>query len=266
MALFLALATLPMLRGPAAAQISNPQLSTAPQLSTPPQPATPQSNFSAAQRAEIVALVRDALKTDPTILRDAVGALRADDGRMQEAAARAAINASGPHLTNESGDPIAGNPAGDVTVVEFYDVRCPYCRHMIPVIDQLLASDKGIRMVFKDLPILGPGSVLGSRALLAAQRQDGYMKLQSAIMRGPSDVTEETLKSQALAVGLDWPRLRRDMDDPAIQTRIDLNLALAKAISVEGTPAMIIGGKLLPGAMDLAGMQAAIQQARKEKG
>ncbi len=247
MALFLALATLPMLRGPAAAQISNPQLSTAPQLSTPPQPATPQSNFSAAQRAEI-------------------GALRADDGRMQEAAARAAINASGPHLTNESGDPIAGNPAGDVTVVEFYDVRCPYCRHMIPVIDQLLASDKGIRMVFKDLPILGPGSVLGSRALLAAQRQDGYMKLQSAIMRGPSDVTEETLKSQALAVGLDWPRLRRDMDDPAIQTRIDLNLALAKAISVEGTPAMIIGGKLLPGAMDLAGMQAAIQQARKEKG
>ncbi len=249
MAYLIGFALLPPLSGAAMAQIS-----------------TPQAAFSPAQRAEIVAILRDALKADPSILRDAVGALRADDSRLQEAAARAAISASGPHLTGESGDPIAGNPAGDVTVVEFYDLRCPYCRHMIPVIDALLAADKGVRLVLKDLPILGPSSVLGTRAVLAAQRQNGYMKLQSAIMRGPSDITEETLKTQAQAAGLDWPRLRHDMDDPAIQTRIDTNLALAKAINVEGTPAMIIGGKLIPGAMDLPALQAAIGEARKEKG
>ncbi len=212
---------------------------------------------------EIIGIVRDALKTDPSILRDAVTALRADDGRQQEAAARTAIIASASRLTSNPGDPIAGNPAGDVTLVEFYDVRCPYCRHMLPVIDQLLASDKGVRLVFKDLPILGPGSVLGTRALLAAQSQGAYMKLQAAIMTGPPDVTEDSLKAQALAVGLDWAKLRRDMDDPGIQKRIDENLALAKTIDVEGTPAIVIGTRLMPGAMDLPALQAVIREARK---
>jgi protein-disulfide isomerase len=192
-----------------------------------------------------------------------VVALQADDGRQHDAAARAAITAAGPHLTQNAADPVAGNPAGDVTVVEFYDVRCPYCRHMLPVLDKLLASDKGVRLVLKDIPILGPGSVLGSRALLAAQRQGGYMKLQAAVMGGPADVTETSLKAAATATGLDWTKLRHDMDDPAIQAQIDDNLALAKALAVEGTPAIVVGQKLIPGAMDLAALQAVVSEARK---
>ncbi len=226
------------------------------------QMSTPTASFSPAQRKEIIGIIREALKADPTILRDAVTALRADDGRAQDEAARAAIIAAGPHLTQNPADPIAGNPAGDVTLVEFYDVRCPYCRHMLPAIESLLSSDKGVRLIYKDIPILGPGSVLGSRALLAAQRQGGYAKMQSAVMTGPADVTEDSLKAAAGASGLDWGRLRHDMDDPAIQAQIDSNLALAKAISVEGTPAFVLGERLIPGSMDLAGLQAVVKAAR----
>ena len=222
----------------------------------------PVAAFTPAQRTEIVAILRDALTRDPSILRDAVASLRAEDARTQEASARMAIGSARGPLLGASGDPVAGNPAGDVTVVEFYDLRCPYCRRMQPVLDQLLTQDHGVRLVLKDLPILGPGSVLGARAVLAAQRQGGYQKLQEAVLRGPADITEATLQEQARAVGLDWPRLQADMADASIQARIDANLSLARALSIDGTPAMIIGDHLIPGAISLADLQAAVGQAR----
>jgi protein-disulfide isomerase len=223
----------------------------------------PPAPFDAVQRAAIVEIVRNALKTDPTILRDAIAALQADDTRVQEAAARIAVATSRPALTQQPTDPQTGNPSGDVTMVEFYDVRCPYCRTMLPTMSQLLARDHGIRLVLKDLPILGPGSVLGARALLAAQRQGLYLQYQVAIMQGPPDVTETTLRTQAQSVGLDWARLQHDMADPAIQQRLDANLALAQALHIEGTPAIVLGDRVLPGAMQLADLQQAVAGARR---
>ena len=219
-------------------------------------------SFSPGQRAEIIEIVREALKTDPSILRDAVAALQADEATQKDAAASAAIAQAGPVLTHAPGDPVAGNPNGDVTVVEFYDLRCPYCRRMEPVMTELLRRDRKIRLVFKDIPILGPGSVLGARAVLAAQKQGGYQKLHDLIMAGPSTITEDSLKADAVRAGLDWARLRRDMDDPAIQRRIDDNLDLAHALGIEGTPAYVIGAKLIPGAAELADLQDAVKAAR----
>ncbi len=112
--------------------------------------------------------MRDALKHDPSILRDAVTALQADDGARQAAESQAVLAAHRDALVTPA-DPVAGNPHGDVTIVEFFDTRCPYCRRMEPVMEQFLAQDHGVKLVYKDLPILGPASVLGSKALLAAQ-------------------------------------------------------------------------------------------------
>ena len=131
------------------------------------------------------------------------------------------------------------------------------------VFDQLIAADHGVRLVLKDLPILGPASVLGSKALLAAQRQGGYLKLQAAMMSGPPDITEATLRTQAGATGLDWARLQRDMADPEIQHRIDANLALARTLSVDGTPAIVVGDRVLPGAVDLAQLRSVVAEARQ---
>jgi protein-disulfide isomerase len=219
--------------------------------------------FTAPQRTEIVEIMRAALKADPSILRDAITALQEEDGAKQQAAARAAIGSLGEALTRTPGDPVDGNPQGDVTVVEFFDLRCPYCRRMTPVMAELLKRDRNIRLVFKDIPILGPPSVLGARALLAAQKQGGYLRLKEALMSGPSDITEATLQTAAGRVGLDWGRLQKDMADPSVEARIDANLRLARKLDIQGTPAYVIGDRVLPGALQLADLQAAVAEARK---
>ena len=146
------------------------------------------AEFTSSQRAEIVAIVRDALKQDPSILRDAVVALQADEGERTQAAARAAIAHHQAQLITPA-DPVAGDPHGDVTIVEFFDTRCPYCRRLEPVMDSFLAKDRKVRLVYKDLPILGPASVLGTKALFAAQKQDAYGKMREAVMKLPPDTT-----------------------------------------------------------------------------
>ena len=222
------------------------------------------AEFTAAQRAEIVQIMRDALKQDPSILRDAENALQADDTDRQQSASRTAIAAAHNKL-NDQADPVAGNPDGNVTIVEFFDTRCPYCRKLEPVMADLLAHDHNVRLVYKDLPILGPASVLGSTALLAAQKQGGYEKLRAAIMSAPPDTTRAMIKTDAEQLGLDWSKLEHDMEDPAITARIKTNLALAREIGIEGTPALVVGGELIPGAVDLADLQQAVTSARDAK-
>lgn len=222
----------------------------------------PTPAFTPAQRGEIVTIMRDALRTDPTLLRDAIAAMQRQETQHEEEAARTAIALLGTALTQESGDPVAGNPHGDVTLVEFYDVRCPYCRRMLPVLAELLKREPGLRVVYKDLPILGPPSVLGARALLAAQKQDGYFRLHDVLMAGPPEVDMARLQAAAAGVGLDWDRLQRDMAAPDVQARIAANLALGQKLHIEGTPAYIIGGKMIAGAVDLAELQGAVTEAR----
>lgn len=220
--------------------------------------------FNSAQRAEIVAIMRDALKRDPSILRDAVASLEADNAEREKTASQNAILAAKDDLITPA-DPVAGNPHGNVTIVEFFDVRCPYCRKLEPDMSQFLASDHDVRLVYKDLPILGPASVLGTKALLAARNQGAYLKLRDALMRMPPDITRAAIEAQARQLGLDTSRLMRDMDDPAIQRQIDANLHLAQRLNIEGTPAMIVGHDMLAGAVDTAELQQAVAHARAAK-
>lgn len=219
------------------------------------------AEFTAAQRAEIVTVLRDALRKDPSILRDAIEAMRADESRQQAESARAAIAATRGELTNPA-DYVAGNPRGDVTVVEFFDIRCGYCRKLQPAMAELLRSDPNVRLVLKDLPILGPASVLGAKALLAAQIQGGYGKLRDVLMTQGAPPTRDSIRSDAQRLGLDADRLLKDMDSPAVAARIDANLALAARLGIQGTPAMVIGDVLIPGAVEVADLQQSVQQAR----
>ncbi|HVZ07273.1 DsbA family protein [Rhodopila sp.] len=218
--------------------------------------------FTPKQRAEIIAIVRDALKQDPSILRDAVTALQADEAAKTQASTQAAIGRLQDKLVSAD-DPVAGNPKGDVTIVEFFDTRCPYCRRIEPVMEAFLRQDRNVRLVYKDLPILGPASVLGSKALLAAQKQDGYEKLRERVMTLPPDTTMAQIQSAAEQAGLDWPKLSRDMEDPSVKARIDHNLALARALEIQGTPALVVGKQLIPGAVDLNDLKEAVAAARK---
>ena len=218
--------------------------------------------FTPEQRQQIIQIVRDALKTDPSILRDAVVALRADAQAHDAADSKARIAASAHALIAAPGDPVAGNPKGDVTLVEFYDPRCPYCRRMLPAIESLIHKDPGLRVVYKDIPVLGPASVMEARAIVAAQRQGGYEKMQSALMRNPAQPSDAMIRDTAKSLGLDPARLAADMNSAAVTKQIDANLALARDLKVEGTPVWIVGDDFIPGAVDQGALEEAIGEAR----
>ena len=226
-------------------------------------PATAQP-FTPGQREEVVRILREALIRDPSILREAITALQEDETKRADQAAQSAIAGLRNDLVRTPGDPVGGNPAGDVTVVEFYDIRCPYCRRMVPVIAELLRRDPGVRVVYKDMPVLGPASMLGARALLAAQKQGGYLKLHALLMTGTPTIDRDALRTAAGRAGLDWPRLERDMEAQDVTLRINNNLGVAQKLRIEGTPAYVIGGTLLPGAVDLASLEDAVALARKK--
>lgn len=218
--------------------------------------------LSAEQRAEVVRILREVLVRDPSILREALAALEQAEERSRAEARRAAIRAEAAALFADPADPVRGNPAGDVTIVEFFDVRCAFCRRLHPELEALIAADSGVRVVMKDLPILGAASVFAARALLAAQRQGGYVRLQDALLRLRGEPTEAAIQAEARRLGLDWPRLRRDMEDPAITRRLEANIELARRLGIEGTPALVIGETLIPGAVDRTALARAVAEAR----
>ena len=222
--------------------------------------------FSPEQRAEIVEILRRALREDPSILREAFEAAQEAEERDRNSGQREAILANRDAIFSDPADASKGNPRGDVVIAEFFDLRCPYCKRLHADMDAFLRRDRNVRVVLKDIPILGPASVTASRALLAAQRQGKYVEFYDALMRLRGELNDTSLRAEAERVGLDVARLRRDMDDPAIQARIDANLALARRLRIEGTPALIIGETLVPGAIDqreLERLVAAQRQAQR---
>ena len=219
-------------------------------------------SFTPAQRAEIVAVVRDALKTDPSILRDAVVALQASEQARQQAEQKAALSDKRSALVADPADQVAGNKAGDVTLVEFYDPRCPYCRRMLPAISSMLKKDGKLRWVYKDIPVLGPASVMEVRAILAAGRQGAYERMQAALMTNPAQPSAAMIAETARGLGLDPNKLAADMNSPAISRQIESNMSLARALHVDGTPVFVIGGTVIPGAVDQPTLESAIASAR----
>jgi protein-disulfide isomerase len=220
------------------------------------------SALTPAQRAEVIALIRQELVQDPSILRDAIASLQAEDQASQAQAQGSAIEAAQTALTGNPADPAIGNPHGRISVVEFYDTRCPYCREMRPELTALAQQDPNVRVVFKDIPILGPNSVIEARALLAAQRQGGYAAMQAALMASSTPPTDDNLRHMAKGLGLDPDRMLRDMNDPAIAARLAVNTALAQSLGINGTPAIVIGNQLVPGAISLDELRKLVDQAR----
>jgi protein-disulfide isomerase len=168
-------------------------------------------------------------------------------------------------ILNDPAAPVGGNPAGDVTLVEFFDYNCPYCRRVAPIVTELEEADPDLRIVYKEYPILGPGSQFAARAALAARKQGKYIPFHNALMQATEQVTDATVMKVAREVGLDTEQLRADMQDPAIQEAIGRNLQLASALGITGTPSFIIGEEVVPGAVDLRTLQSLIARARREK-
>ncbi len=221
------------------------------------------ASFTPAQRSEIVAILRNALRTDPTILGDAITALRASEQQKQQAEATGALQTNRQALSGQPGDAILGDATGDVTVVEFYDPRCPYCRKVLPDLQALLDSDHRVRLVEKLIPILGPNSVLDAQAIQAASLQGRYGAMQRALMTDSGAPGPERIRTLAASAGLDVPRLLRDMGSPAVTGVLNRNVQLAQELHLTGTPTFVIGDQEIPGAVDLPDLRQAVAAERR---
>jgi protein-disulfide isomerase len=161
---------------------------------------------------------------------------------------------------HDAESPVGGNPDGDVTLVEFYDYNCPYCRQMSGVIAQAETADPRLRLVYKEWPILG--SVFPAKAALAADRQGKFVPFHRALYQLRGQVDEAKTLATAASLGLDIERLKSDIQDPAIDTMLKRNLALARVLKIDGTPGFIIGNQAITGPIELNKLQAVIRDTR----
>jgi len=220
--------------------------------------------LSASQKLEIEKLVHKYILEHPEVIIETIDRMQAREELAKKERAKHTLAASKDMLLNNPDDPIGGNPEGDVTVVEFFDYRCGYCKRVFPSVMKIINDDKNVRYVYKEFPILGPESVVASKAALAAWRLDKtkYHDFHSAMMGGKGSLTKEKVFKMAGDAGLNIVALASEMESPEVERTLRNNYELAKSLNINGTPAFVIGNELIPGAVDLGTLKRLITEAR----
>ena len=230
----------------------------------PFRPSAAAEPFDAEQKKAIEILLHDYLLAHPEILEEAIRALQAK--RTAEAAAQREKKLAALHkeVEDDPATPVAGDLNGDVTLIQFFDYQCGYCKSVLPALQQLMQEDRRIRFVMKEVPLLGPASVHAARAGLAAWKiaPEKYLGFHMALMGLKTAITDDSVMELARRNGLDPKRLRDAMADPTIDAAIQRNHALAESLEITGTPAFIVGKTFVPGAVDLAALRKLIAEAR----
>jgi len=220
----------------------------------------------APPQAAIDQQISQYLKAHPEDVVAAIKQAQANAEKQQQAEEQQALELKQDQIFNNPADPVAGNAQGDVTVVEFFDYRCPYCKRVTDAMAELLKSDPNVRLVYKDFPILGPESVVAAKIALAAQRQGKYEAVHTAFMAHKGAFEEAALLELAASVVADTTKLAADMEDPAIQGQLQANDSLAAALGITGTPGFLFGKQLVPGAVSLDDMKKLVSAARAQAG
>jgi protein-disulfide isomerase len=187
------------------------------------------------------------------------------------APALAATTGGGDEVLSESAVlrdpeiPVAGNAEGDVTIVEYFDYNCPYCRKLEPELRQVVQDDGKVKLVYKDWPVLGPVSIAAARMALATKYQDKYVAAHDALMSSASRLTEPRIRELLAGAGIDVDRAAKDLEAnaKAIDAILARNNDQATAFGFRGTPSFIIGKFRVPGALTMAQFDQAIADARK---
>ena len=210
--------------------------------------ATGNATLSPAVRAEFEALIKDYLLRNPEVMVDVQTALETKMEKIQSEKSAVALKDNASEIFQPAVPPVAGNPKGDVTVVEFFDYNCGYCKKALPDVTALVQSDKNIRFVLKEFPILSKGSEEASKVALAAKMQGKYWEFHLAMLGLQGQANEASALKVAERVGVDMARLKTDMVSPAVKKEIDDTRALAQKMGINGTPHFLVGDKVIAGA------------------
>ncbi|WP_306006481.1 DsbA family protein [Aquicoccus porphyridii] len=208
-------------------------------------------------------LVLETIRENPEIVMEAVAILEARQAEAQAATQAEVLSRERDTLERDPNAPVLGNPEGDVTVVEFFDYNCPYCRRVKPEIEALLEADPNVRLVYREWPILGEGSVFAAGAALAAREQGLYEEFHWAMMGMTGRAEESSVLRIAEDIGLDVAQLRRDMEAQEIDAHIETSMRLAQALGITGTPSFVIGDALVPGVVDVDKLHSLVSDARE---
>lgn len=224
--------------------------------------------FTAEQREALDERIRSYLIENPEVLLEAFEVLERRRQAAEAAQDADLLAARRTELIDDGFSPVMGNPEGDVTVVKFSDYRCGFCKQAFPVMDALIGSDPGVRVVIKEFPILGEDSVFASRAALAAAAIDAdlYARLHAAMLTYRGQLTEASVMALAERAGADMDALRREMDNPDIVTNIRATYALARDLRIEGTPSFVVGDSIVRGMVQIDRMRELVALAREERG
>lgn len=224
-----------------------------------------QDQFNEEQTEAIGEIVRDYLVTNPEVIIEAMEAYQQNRAEIEARQFEENLSGHSEKLFNNPDAPFEGNPDGNITVVEFFDYNCGYCKKALTDVVTLLGEDKNVKVVFLEMPILSEASREAARWALAADKQGKYYDYHVALMSHSGPKNAASFEKIGKDLGLDIEQLRKDAKDPAIQAAIDENLAIAQSLGIRGTPAFVIGDTLAPGYLGTEGLKAAVAQARADK-
>jgi protein-disulfide isomerase len=224
------------------------------------------AEFNEGQRKEMESIIRDYLLANPDLLREMGQLLEQKERLAEDAQRKGALVSNADQIFRDGTDFVAGNPNGKVTMVEFFDYNCGWCKKGFSEVLALIESDKDLRFVLKEFPIFGGDSDYAAQAAIAASKQGKYWDLHVAMFSHEGKVTKEIVDELAAALGIDMARLKKDMESPETAGILERNRNLAQSLAINGTPAFIIDDKLVPGYLPKTELASAINDVRAKGG
>jgi protein-disulfide isomerase len=223
-------------------------------------------SFSGEQRGEIERIVKEYLLSHPELLQDVMNELEKRQTLAEAEKHRAAVQEHSAAIFSSPRQVTLGNPQGDVTVVEFFDYNCGYCKRAMSDMLDLMKNDPKLKFVLKEFPVLGEGSVQAAQVAAAARMQDKagkkYLEFHQKLLGGRGAADKARALAVAKEVGFDMAKLEKDMASDEVKTQIDESFKLAEALGLNGTPSYVVGGEVVVGAVGLNALKEKVNTAR----
>jgi protein-disulfide isomerase len=227
----------------------------------------PAQSFTPDQRGEIEKIMRDYLLAHPELLQEVLGEMEKRQAAADIEKHRAAVKDNAAMIFSSARHVTLGNPQGDVTVVEFFDYNCGFCKKAMGDMMDLMKTDAKLKFVLKEFPVLGEGSTQAAQVAVAVRMQDKtggkkYLEFHQKLLGGRGAADKARALAVAKEVGLNMAQLEKDMAGPEVKATLEESFKLAEALGLNGTPSYIVGSDVVVGAVGLPTLQERINNAR----
>ncbi len=222
--------------------------------------------FTPAQKQELGVFIRDYLVNNPDVLKEAIEALDKRDKATAEAERQKVVVGEAGQLFSSKYQATVGNPKGTATLVEFFDYNCHFCKGALPDVTKLMKDDPNLKIVLKDFPVLGPGSVEAAKVASAARNQlpgDKFWAFHTKLLASHGPVGKAEALAVAKELGLDMDKLARDMESPEVKAGLQEAMQLADELQINGTPTFVVGQDLVVGAVGYDQLKEKIDAVHK---